>query len=57
VLARTPQFEQHALIGQWIPRAGATPYVRSGATPSLLLALVMMLLALLSGRQKASGHV
>ncbi len=57
VLARTPQFEAHALIGQWIPRTGATPYVRWGATPSLLLALGMLLAALLSGRRKPSVRV
>ena len=57
VLARTPQFEERTLIGQWIPRTGATPYARWGATPSLLLALGMLLAALLSRRRKPSGRV
>ncbi len=44
ILARSPQFEEHALNGSLQPRAGATPYVRWGNYP-VITAVLMTLLA------------
>ncbi|HZB99821.1 MAG TPA: apolipoprotein N-acyltransferase, partial [Gammaproteobacteria bacterium] len=41
-IARSPQFEAHALIAQATPYQGATPYVRFGNAP-VIVALIFML--------------
>lgn len=40
VLAESPQFTLHALRAEVLPLSGATPYVRLGDAPVVLLALV-----------------
>jgi apolipoprotein N-acyltransferase len=42
IMARSPQFEAHALIAQATPYHGATPYVRFGNAP-VVVALIFML--------------
>lgn len=37
VVARLPNFTQGTLVQSVVPRAGATPYVRAGNVPVLLL--------------------
>jgi len=41
VAGRLPQFEAGALGGQVTPRAGATPYVRVGDAPALVVSLLL----------------
>ena len=43
VSVRSPQFAEHVLIADLQPRAGATPYVRFGDWPAVLIALVSFL--------------
>jgi apolipoprotein N-acyltransferase len=50
VQARSPQFEQTVVQGTILPRQGATPYVRFGDWPVLVIAV----LALLVGRIRSS---
>ncbi len=55
ILARSPQFEVHALDASIQPRAGATPYVRYGNYPVivvLLLALCAAAAAIAVGNRK-----
>jgi apolipoprotein N-acyltransferase len=42
IMARSPQFEAHALIAQATPYHGATPYVRFGNAP-VVVGLIFML--------------
>ena len=42
VVAGSPQFETHVLRGEIIPYAGATPFVRLGNMPVVLLALLAL---------------
>jgi len=44
VLATVPQFEARVLRGEVVPHAGATPFVRFGNAPVVLLSLVLPLL-------------
>jgi apolipoprotein N-acyltransferase len=37
ILGRSPQFETHVLSGEALPCSGATPYVRAGNLPVILL--------------------
>lgn len=50
VTAALPLFERGVLTGSIQPRSGATPFVRFGSLPVLLLAAAMLLVALLLGR-------
>jgi apolipoprotein N-acyltransferase len=43
--AQSPQFEQAVLRGTVVPRQGATPYVRFGDWPVLVIAVFSLLLA------------
>jgi apolipoprotein N-acyltransferase len=43
VVARSPQFETHVLSGVVQPYAGATPYVRFGNWPVLLICLTLLI--------------
>lgn len=43
VVARSPQFETHVLNGVVQPYTGATPYVRFGNWPVLLICLVLLI--------------
>jgi apolipoprotein N-acyltransferase len=45
IQARSPQFKQAVVKGTVVPRAGATPYVRFGDWPVLVIAVVCLLLA------------
>lgn len=51
VRERLPQFETRVLRAQVQPREGATPYVRFGNTPVVLLSLLLIGAALLTGRK------
>jgi apolipoprotein N-acyltransferase len=50
VIARSPQFEEAVVTGTVTPRQGATPYVRLGNAPVVILA-VLCLLAVGLGRR------
>ncbi len=43
ILARSPQFETYVLTGEAVPYRGATPYVRAGNRPVVLLILGVVL--------------
>ncbi|NNJ94435.1 MAG: hypothetical protein HKP57_06800, partial [Halobacteria archaeon] len=45
VQARSPQFEQAVVTGKIVPRSGATPYVRFGDWPVLVIAVICLLIA------------
>lgn len=49
--ARAPQFEPAVLKASVQPRTGLTPYARTGNWPVLVLALMMVTVAVLSGLQ------
>ena len=52
IRARSPQFETYVLTGEAVPYRGATPYVRAGNLPVVLLVLAAVLAgAWLSGRR------
>ena len=51
ILARSRQFEAAVLSGTVQPRSGATPYVRLGNTPVVVLMLVALLAGWVAGRQ------
>jgi apolipoprotein N-acyltransferase len=50
ILARSPQFEEAVLSGRIIPRQGATPYVRTGNAPVVILCSFFLLLPWFAGR-------
>jgi apolipoprotein N-acyltransferase len=43
ILGRSPQFETFVLTGEAVPHSGATPYVRGGNLPVILLVLGILL--------------
>ena len=51
VVARAPQFEATALIGQFAARAGSTPFVRFGDYPLQIVLTVTVLAVILRGRR------
>ena len=53
VLARLEQFREGGLAGEVTPRQGATPYVRVGDAPALMVCLLLLVVvpALLSRRR------
>jgi apolipoprotein N-acyltransferase len=51
VVARLPTFTEGVLAGEAQGRAGATPYVRTGNAPPLLLALVLVIVAVAAARR------
>jgi apolipoprotein N-acyltransferase len=56
VIATAPQFERFVLSGTAQPFSGATPYVRTGDYPVVLLALAVWAGALARARLKARSH-
>lgn len=52
VVERSPQFKVHVLTGKVQPRKGATPYVRFGNGPILVLIVLGLALALLRTRRR-----
>ncbi len=50
--ARAPQFQVAATRGEIVPLSGATPYVRLGNAPTVLVALLLLALGLWRGRIK-----
>ncbi len=52
VTARTPQFEPATLTGEVVPMRGATPYVRFGDWPAVLLAAALAVAGWLAGRRR-----
>lgn len=60
VLARSPQFEPYVLTGEAEAREGATPFVRTGHWPVLLVAATMALVSIRlrrKGPEKEAGAV
>lgn len=53
VMARLPQFETGVLSGQVQPRSGATPFVRAGNVPVVLIALLGLWLGIAAPRRPA----
>jgi len=53
VLARSAQFETAVVTGSIVPRQGATPYVRFGNAPVIILCGVFLLAGWLGGRLRA----
>jgi apolipoprotein N-acyltransferase len=51
IRGRSPQFETHVLTGEAVPRRGATPYVRTGNLPVILLVLALVLYGGLTARR------
>ena len=43
IRGRSPQFETYVLSGEAVPRSGATPYVRTGNLPVILLILGILI--------------
>ena len=52
IIAQSPQFEAAVVTGDVVPRRGATPYVRWGNVPVVVLCAVLLLAAGLLGRRK-----
>jgi apolipoprotein N-acyltransferase len=52
IRGRSPQFKTHVLSGEAVPRSGATPYVRIGNLPVILLILGILLYGGLAVRRK-----
>ena len=52
VVSRTPQFEQATLAHSVVPMHGATPYVRLGDWPAVVLAAALAAAAFLAGRTR-----
>ena len=50
IIARSPQFEEAVVTGEITPRQGATPYVRLGNTPVIILSVLWLLAASLIRR-------
>jgi apolipoprotein N-acyltransferase len=55
VIARSRQFEEAVVTGTVTPRQGATPYVRMGDAPVVILALFCLLLPWFARRLPASA--
>ena len=53
VLARSAQFEAAVVTGSIVPRQGATPYVRFGNAPVIILCSIFLLPGLLGGRLRS----
>ena len=53
IRARSPQFETHVLTGEAVPYAGATPYVRTGNLPVILLILGVLIYGGLAARRQS----
>jgi apolipoprotein N-acyltransferase len=52
IRGRSPQFKTYVLSGAAVPRTGATPYVRTGNLPVLLLVLGILLYGVLAARRR-----
>jgi apolipoprotein N-acyltransferase len=55
VTAQSPQFEATVVTGEVEPRQGATPYVRWGNVPVVVLCAGLLLLAGILQRRTAVG--
>jgi apolipoprotein N-acyltransferase len=56
IMARSPQFEEAVVTGSVVPQQGATPYVRFGNLPVLLLALASLLAGWFGSLKKYNSH-
>ena len=52
IAGRSPQFETYVLTGEAVPRRGATPYVRTGNLPVILLVLGAVIYGVLAARRR-----
>jgi apolipoprotein N-acyltransferase len=52
IRGRSPQFETHVLTGEAVPHSGATPYVRTGNLPVILLVLGIVIYGVLAARRR-----
>jgi apolipoprotein N-acyltransferase len=55
IIARSEQFETAVVTATVTPRQGATPYVRMGNWPALIVSVLLVLLPLVAGRWRRSG--
>ena len=55
IQARSPQFQQVVMSGEVVPRQGATPYVRFGDWPVVIVAVLCLLVARFRYRSIPSG--
>ena len=53
IISRLPQFETGVLTGEVQPRSGATPFVRTGNVPVVLIALLALWLGIAAPRRPA----
>ncbi len=53
IMSRLPQFETGVLTGEVQPRSGATPFVRTGNVPVVLVALLALWLGIAAPRRPA----
>lgn len=53
IQGRSPQFQTHVLSGAAVPRQGATPYMRIGNWPVILLSLGILVYGLLAARRRS----
>jgi apolipoprotein N-acyltransferase len=51
IQGRSPQFETYVLSGEAVPRTGATPYVRAGNLPVILLVLGIVMYGVWAARR------
>jgi apolipoprotein N-acyltransferase len=51
IMARSEQFETAVVTATVQPRQGATPYVRLGNWPVLMVSVLLVLLPLVAGRR------
>jgi len=52
IRGRSPQFETHVLSGEAVPHSGATPYVRGGNLPVILLVLGILIYGVLTAQRR-----
>jgi len=52
IRGRSPQFKTYVLSGEAVPHAGATPYVRAGNLPVILLVLGVLIYGVLAARRR-----
>lgn len=52
ILSRSPQFETYVITGLSQPRTGATPYVKMGNIPVLVLSVLVVILLIFSNKYK-----
>ncbi len=52
IQARSPQFAEAVVTGRIVPRQGATPYVRTGNWPVVIVCALLLVLVRIAGRSR-----